>query len=94
MPPPPGEDAVLHREARAAGADLGAPSPPVWSTHPTMWEREARLPPNSARVPGCRLVRAYRVLLLLQVLPKTLCEAQGVVSSGLANDRTSSALND
>eukprot|EP00966_Prymnesium_polylepis_P315439 7288769-Prymnesium_polylepis.1 len=30
-----------------------------------MWEREARLPKNSARMPGCWLARAYRVLLLL-----------------------------
>ena len=26
MPPPPGEDAVLHRRKRAGGADLAAPS--------------------------------------------------------------------
>eukprot|EP00966_Prymnesium_polylepis_P054400 1257550-Prymnesium_polylepis.1 len=29
------------------------------------WEMEARLPQNSARLPGCWLARAYRVLLLL-----------------------------
>eukprot|EP00966_Prymnesium_polylepis_P292894 6764806-Prymnesium_polylepis.1 len=50
--------------------------PPVWSTHPTTWEREARLSPISARVPGVGPrrrrgpappgpVRAYRLLLLL-----------------------------
>eukprot|EP00966_Prymnesium_polylepis_P155602 3594318-Prymnesium_polylepis.2 len=30
-----------------------------------MWEREARLSPIRARMPGGRPVRAYRILLLL-----------------------------
>eukprot|EP00966_Prymnesium_polylepis_P269275 6220803-Prymnesium_polylepis.1 len=38
--------------------------PPVWSIRRTTREREARPPKHSARVPGCWLARAYRVLLL------------------------------
>ena len=57
MPPPPGEDAVLHREERAVGADLAAPSSMV-DPSDDVGEGGTTTAKQCYGVPGCWLTRA------------------------------------
>ena len=88
MPPPPGEDAVLHRRKRAGGADLAAPSSMV-DPCDDVGEGGTTIT-NECQGARSRLVRAYRVFYSIShakphpVIPSASARAEAQVHLVLA----------